>query len=244
MSERLRELPASFGETRSSLHRLAVHVLARRRQALVGKIGLRATPGGFGTPAAGPDHEVVRVSGLTLLRETTGSSARTTSLDLTRATLADAADVAGVDLADPLDVGHDTPPVGSADAVLDLDRAGAAALADWLAFGWTVLDGALGALGREAVPSVVQLWPEHFDAGCDVAADGSRVNLGASPGDGFDPEPYLYVGPWDDARPGDAGFWNAPFGAVLRHRDLRSASDPAAAAVDFLLGGVRRLTGR
>ena len=48
----------------------------------------------------------------------------------------------------------------------------------------------------------------------EATAD-DRVNLGASPGDGFHAEPYLYVGPWGPHRPGAPGFWNAPFGAVL-----------------------------
>jgi hypothetical protein len=241
LPERLGALPTTFEATRASLHRVAVHVLARRRQALTGKIGLRATPGGFGTPAAGPEPEVVRVTGARLVRERTGATAASTSLDLTEASLADAALVAEVDLAAALDVGHDTPSLGDPDAALSVDLAAAVALGRWFALAWDVLDAALGALGPPAQPSVVQLWPEHFDAGCDVAAGGRRVNLGASPGDGGEPEPYLYVGPWDDARPGDAAYWNAPFGAVLRHRDLQTSADPAAHGVAFMLEGVARL---
>jgi hypothetical protein len=89
----------------------------------------------------------------------------------------------------------------------------------------------------------VQLWPEHFDAGCDVAAGGGRVNLGASPGDGFHSEPYLYVGPWGPERPGDATFWNAPFGAAFGHGELLDAGEPVAAAVAFLTKGVELLAG-
>lgn len=52
------------------------------------------------------------------------------------------------------------------------------------------------------------LWPEHFD----VAVTENEVNYGVSPGDGFHPLPYAYVGPWT-SRIGP--FWNAPFGAFL-----------------------------
>ena len=43
----------------------------------------------------------------------------------------------------------------------------------------------------------------------------AQVNLGFSPGDAFSDDPYVYVGPWGPARPGDDGYWNAPFGAAL-----------------------------
>jgi len=232
-------LPATWAATRVGLHRVAVHVLARRRSALVSKIGLRAAPGGFATPAAGPEHEVVRTSGSWLVRERTGAAASTIALDLAGATLADAAAMVEVDLAAPLDAGHDTPPVGDPDAPLAIDSKAALALGAWFGFGWTVLDE-LVVIARN--PSVIQLWPEHFDAGCDVAVGETRANVGASPGDGAHPEPYLYVGPWGSERPGDDAYWNAPFGAVLAHADLIAASDPHATAVAFLHHGIDLLT--
>jgi hypothetical protein len=239
----LRDLPPAFAATRVAMQRVAAHVLARRRHALVGKIGLRSTPGGIGTPAAGPEHEVVRTSGSWLLRERTGATASTEALDLATATLAQAAALAEVDLGAELSVGHDTPEVGDPSAPLGIDPASASALAGWYAFGWAVLDGAAAAGGPDAAPSVVQLWPEHFDAGCDLAVrPGRRTNLGASPGDGFQAEPYLYVGPWDGARPGDPAYWNAPFGAVLGYAELRRAEDPTARALDFVRTGLDHLT--
>lgn len=63
----LRPLPDAFTVTSDTLPRVAAHGLARRQ--LCGKIGRRATPGGIGTPACGPDHEVLRISGTRLLRE-------------------------------------------------------------------------------------------------------------------------------------------------------------------------------
>jgi hypothetical protein len=103
-----------------------------------------------------------------------------------------------------------------------------------------VLDQVLAELGAGATPSVVQLWPEHFDAAADVAVGDVRLNLGASPGDAGHPAPYLYVGPWTADRPGDAGDWNAPFGAVLGHAELVAAGDPSALAAAFLRRGVER----
>jgi hypothetical protein len=86
------------------------------------------------------------------------------------------------------------------------------------------------------------LWPEHFDAGCDVVdGKGRRVNLGASPGDGFSDEPYLYVGPWEGERPGDADYWNAPFGAALGYARLLAAADPVAEGVAFVQRGLTLL---
>jgi hypothetical protein len=225
--------------TRASLHRVAVHVLARRRAEVSGRIGLRATPGGFGTPSFGPPDapEVLRVAGTTLVHES-GGDVRATPIG--GATLRHLAAFAGADLDGALDVGHDTPPLGDPDDVLLLDGAAAADVAGWFDLGWRVLDRVVAVA---AAPTAIQLWPEHLDAGCSVATGpgaDDRCNLGASPGDGGVPEPYLYVGPWGSARPGpDDGFWNAPFGAVRRARDL--GPDPVAAGVAFLLAGLDRL---
>lgn len=243
MTTPLAPLPPAFSATRDILQRVATHILARRRHALSGKFGLRAAPGGIASPAAGLEHETLRISGTRLIRESTGLGALTTSLVLDGATLAEAAALIGVDLSEPFVAGHDTPPVGDPTAPLAIDAAAAEALAAWFAFAWRVLDAAVAGLGEAAEPSVVQLWPEHFDAAIDVAASpGRRVNLGASPGDGYNAEPYLYVGPWDAERPGDAEYWNAPFGAVLSYSQLAAADDPTAAAVAFLSRGVELLS--
>ena len=62
--------------------------------------------------------------------------------------------------------------------------------------------------------TAAQLWPEHFDLACTVVVGGEvQVNVGASPGDAYEPAPYLYIGPWGPERPGDPAYWNAPFGA-------------------------------
>ncbi|MCA1822993.1 MAG: hypothetical protein LC640_01740 [Frankia sp.] len=234
---RLRPLPAEFASTRDTLHRVAAHVLGRRRHQLTGKFGLRATPGGIGTPAAGPEHETVRITGTNLLHERTGAVASTATLDLSGATLREAAAFVEVDVDAPFSVGRNTPDRRDPDAALAVDPEAAAVLWHWFAFAWRVLDAAVTSLGAEAAPTVVQLWPEHFDAGCDAASAGGRVNLGASPGDGFSASPYLYVGPWGPERPGDGAFWNAPFGAALSYDVLLAAADPVATAASFLRRG-------
>ena len=203
----LAELPTTFADTRDVLQRVAVHIVARaRNQAGAHSIGLRVTPGGFGTPEFGPDVTRVRVSGGLILRESGGpDDATSVALGIDGATLGELAHVAGVDLAADLDVGHDTPPLGDVDEPLHVDEAAARALAGWFAKTNAALDHVVAAVGGGAAPTLVQLWPEHFDAALDLAAaPGQRVNLGGSPGDTYHADPYLYVGPWTDERPGDA----------------------------------------
>jgi hypothetical protein len=221
--------------TRDALHRVATHVLARARFAAAGRFGLRAMPGGFGTPAFGAGVEVLRVAGEVLVRERDG---HTSATPLNRASLAGLAAFAGADLGTPFEVGRDTPPIGDPDEPLAIDARAAAVLAEWWHLGWGSLDAAV-ADATDAL--AIQLWPEHFDAGTSIAVGpgkGDRCNLGASPGDGFSDEPYLYVGPWNVERPGDASYWNAPFGAVLPRSELMAAPDPSVAAVEFLRRGL------
>jgi len=205
--------------TREGLHQVAVHVLARRRHAVTGRFGLRPAPGGLATPVFGAD-EVVRLSGATLVVERGGE---TRAEPLT--TLGRAADLVGVDLAAPFSVGADTPVAVDPDAPLAIDAAAARVLGDWWALGAALVDEVVGAGhadGSVAAATAAQVWPEHFDHATTLTLGGPggpKVNVGASPGDGGEPGPYLYVGPWDAARPGDPAYWNAPFGAVLRRAD-------------------------
>jgi hypothetical protein len=55
---RLEELPAAFTTTRLALHRLAERTISPARAAVNGKIGLRWTRGGFGTPFFGEDEQL------------------------------------------------------------------------------------------------------------------------------------------------------------------------------------------
>lgn len=216
-----------FIATRMALQRVATHVLARRRFAVTGRFGLRATPGGFGTPAFGPPDavEVIRVAGATLVHEVGGDARR---ISLSGATLREVSTAVGANLVTPFEAGHDTPGLGDVDEPLPIDDTAAVTLGDWFDLGWRILDQ-VSATGSG--PSAIQLWPEHFDAGCSVPIGPGaedRCNLGVSPGDGFCQEPYLYVGPWGTNRPGDQRWWNAPFGAVLLRRDVGSVGEGVA----------------
>jgi hypothetical protein len=227
--------------TRTALHMVATHVLARRRHQVTGRFGLRATPGGFGTPAFGDAPEVVRVAGGCLVHEIGGTSARAA---IQGATLRQLAQFAGADLDAEFSCGADTPEIDDPDAPITVEPASIGALADWFALGWVVLDEFLSGLLYAAEPATIQLWPEHFDAGTDIALQtGVRMNLGFSPGDGFEAEPYVYVGPWNSERPGDPDFWNAPFGAVLRASDVLADPEPARRCNEFLLAGLHNASG-
>ncbi|MDQ3827643.1 MAG: hypothetical protein M3325_18735 [Actinomycetota bacterium] len=240
---RLPTLPAAFPTTRDTIHRVAAHILGRRRYALSGKFGLRATPGGIGTPAFGPDYEVVRITATVLVCERTGATARTTSLDLRTATLLHAATLVDVDLSQGFAVGQDTPSLGNPSTPLEIDAAAAHALAEWFRYGWAVLDAVLAAVSPHTKPTVIQLWPEHFDAAFDLAVTPEcRTNLGVSPGDNYCPQPYLYVGPWDGKRPSGSNYWNAPFGAVINYDELRTSEHAVTAGVAFLQRGIDLLT--
>ncbi|HET6664681.1 MAG TPA: hypothetical protein VFG94_10505, partial [Acidimicrobiales bacterium] len=205
--------PTALQTTRLELHRVATHILARRRHAVTGRFGLRATPGGIGTPAFGPPDaiEVLRTSGADLVHEV-GGRVQVVSMD--GATLAELAAAVDVDLATAFTVGKDTPAVGDVDAAIRIDQDAALELAGWFALGWRALD----VVGLDATaPAPIQLWPEHFDASCLLAVGPGpedRCDVGVSPGDDHHDEPYLYVGPWEDRRPGDEAYWNAPFGAL------------------------------
>lgn len=180
--------------TRRALHRVAEHVLAAARHRWDGHIGLRVTPGGFGTPLVTVDGVArrVRVEGTDLVVEADG---RVERAPLT--TLGATADLVGIEPGGPVGV-YDLATPCDPDAPLAVDPGAAAVLAAWSARA----DEALGVVvpGEEA-----QLWPEHLDVA--VAPDG--VNLGGSPGDADHPEPYLYVGPWSVP---EGPFWNEPWG--------------------------------
>jgi hypothetical protein len=209
--------------TRETLHKMAAHVLGRARFQSTGRFGLRASPGGFATPAFADGPEVLRVAAGALVRETADGA---TFAAIDGATLRELAAVAGVAIEEGFSVGADTPTTGDVDKPLVLDLAAARILADWLDMGQQVLDRVCAAMPAEAAPAVIQLWPEHFDLATTVTLrGGGHATLGASLGDSFSDDPYLYVGPWGDVRPGDASYWNAPFGALRRRNDLdRTAS--------------------
>ncbi len=235
------ELPAGHAASRRTLHRIAAHVLGRRRYQLSGRFGLRASPGGFATPAFGEAPEVLRVSGVHLVRDRGEASA---GVRIPGNTMRGLAAFAGADLGSDFSTGAETPDLGDVDEPLELDGEAVGVLAGWLSVGSRALDGVLASLADGSDPATVQLWPEHFDLGTNVTVAGpSRTNLGASLGDSTVEEPYLYVGPWDSERPGDPTFWNASFGAVLRWSDIEDGDDPVGRALEFFEEGLRNLDG-
>jgi hypothetical protein len=232
---------------RQTLHRIANHVLARGQQASTGQVGLRVTPGGFGTTEIRSDRERLRVAGAALVRESaapTGSWVR--SIAIAGATLRELAEFADVDLAPDLWTGNDMPALGDVDEPLVLDSDAACRIADWYDIIARALDRLVLETSADDPASLAQLWPEHFDVALDMAFDRAepttrRVNVGGSPGDGFDVAPYLYVGPWTPDRPGDPEYWNAPFGATLAAHSVTSGPDPVGAASAFFRSGLERL---
>lgn len=225
MPDELRELPPTFVSTRDALHALAEHVISPARQRVTGRIGLAATPGGFGTPPFG-DGECVRVEGAELIHEHPGSTRR---VGIT--TLGDAARFVGLDFDAIARVYEPTTPL-LPDEPLRVDAAASHALGEWYAFATAALEE-LRNRYVSLEPTPIQLWPEHFDLACELGDEGvgTRANYGASPGDGGIAEPYLYVGPWDSARRTGA-LGGEPFGAACRYAELR-ADDPRASAEQF-----------
>jgi len=124
----------------------------------------------------------------------------------------------------------------------DVDPAAATALGDFYGFACSVLEE-LRAEEADGDPSLVQLWPEHFDIAFELGSErqGRRANIGASPGDEDHPEPYLYVGPWTAEVSGE--LWNATGfrGAELTYAELLEAEDQRRAALDFFRERYRAL---
>jgi hypothetical protein len=231
---RLPELPSpdAMQRTLDAWHTLAERVVATARHRANGKIGLRWALGGFGTPFFG-DDEQLRVTGHVLVRLVDRQ------LDVHQIeTLGGAAAFAGVEPAIP---GGLFEPTTNGDPArpLVVDRAAAHVLAEWYGFATSVL-AQLRVDVAAPTPSLVQLWPEHFDLAADLGTP--RGNYGASPGDAAHPEPYLYVGPWEleDVDRSDA-YWNEPFGASLPYAALIDAADQRKAALDFFHAGAARL---
>ena len=156
--------------------------------------------------------------------------------------MAELAEVSGADLSTDLDVGRDTPALGDVDEPLTFDAESALQLGDWFAYGLQVIDRVLALQPVTAEPTRARLWPEHFDLGVDLtAAGGTRLNVGASPGDGFHESAYLYVSPWDASRPGDAAYWNAPFGAILGSENIVFSGGSVQIGVGFMIEGIGRM---
>jgi hypothetical protein len=211
--------------TRRSWHALAEHVVAPARYAVTGKIGLRYTRGGFGTPYFDTDRQV-RVDGVTFVVVGDGAVTRDPITSVTAAAAA-----AGVAPGAPADVYTPTTPF-EPDAPLPVDAEAARFLGDWFGFATSVLEELRAVVPATDTPARVQLWPEHFDPSVDFGDDaaGRRATYGASPGDDGHPLPYVYVTPWT-AQSGP--FWNEGPYASLGLADFVGAPDQRAAVLDF-----------
>ncbi|MFD9127271.1 hypothetical protein [Kitasatospora sp. NPDC059571] len=183
--------------TRRTLHAVAEAVLAGPQYRASGTIRLRTYPGGFATTA----EPFLQVVGDELM----APGRRLPLRDTTWSALADAV---GVTAGPPDGLYSDGSGVGPDDP-LDADPQAA----QWIAHCFGIADTALRRVGGDREPV---LWPEHFDIGVTV----DEVNYGVSAGDGYQPEPYAYVGPHT---PRTGPFWNAPFGAARPGRDLGGA---------------------
>jgi hypothetical protein len=228
-------LPDSYLSTRDALHAVAEQVVAAAYFHATTHIGLRPSPRGFGTPEFG-EGERVRVDSTALIHERAGTTRRH---ELT--TLRAAAAFVGIPLG--------APPVYTpttsipAEAPLEIDREAALVLAGWYALGGALLAD-LRAAHPDVASSEAQLWPEHFDLGCEMgnADAGTRANYGVSPGDSAIPEPYLYVGPWDESRRTGA-LGTHPFGAALAYSELRGGGEAGSAGRRFFEAALAELVG-
>jgi hypothetical protein len=230
----LPELPAGFAAARHGLHLLAFYLMAAARRQVNGKIGLRWTRGGFGTPFFGDDVQVrVEHTHLVVQRRT---GVRYDSLT----TLRRAATLIGSPLRAGDRAQFDVPALGDVDADLRITAAAVGFIDAWFGLATSVLEQ-LRVDGAALEPGLVQLWPEHFDLAVELGApaQGRPATFGFSPGDAAHDEPYVYVSAWE---PVDRGvpFWNdtAFNGASLPYRHLAGAADPRAAALAWLHQGL------
>jgi hypothetical protein len=124
----------------------------------------------------------------------------------------------------------------------EVDAAAARALGEVYGFGCSVLEQ-LRADEADGDPSLVRIWPEHFDIAIELGSesDGTRAAIGLSPGDEDHPEPYVYLAPFTAEVSGE--LWNAVGfrGAELGYAELLTAPDQRKAALDFLRERYRAL---
>ena len=116
-------------------------------------------------------------------------------------------------------------------------------IADWYVLGSKAIDRSVDVL-TTGTPSVAASGP---NTSTSAPMSKSRRDGGATsaprPATSRIPTPYLYVGPWGDERPGDDGYWNAPFGAMRSYADVVDTEAPLITATAFFHDGIRRLGG-
>lgn len=235
---RLSQLPPAFVETRNVVHQLAFFALSPARHKTMGRMGLQATSGGFGTPEF--EGRVARIEGEFLVHEENGNVA-TQAIT----TIREAAEFFGIEYeAEWFPDFHDPLTPADPDTQLSVNREASLAIGEWFEFGFDVLNELRthGVEGDDV--SEVQLWPEHLDPATELGdyEKAQRASFGASPGDGAHPEPYLYVASWSDVDRSNPYWNNTTFnGASLSHAELLASDDPRGKAVEFLLEGYNTL---
>lgn len=237
---KLPPLPEPFVATRSALHQIAFFALGPARYQATGRMGLRAAPGGFGTPEF--EGKVARVEVDTLVVEEEGQVATQTI-----STVRDATRFLGIEYRVVWfeNFGDQLAPMDP-DQTLEVDGESARLLGDWFGFGSGVLEALRSMSDPEEEVSEVQLWPEHFDIAVELGSEelGRRASYGASPGDGPHPEPYVYVSAWGEIDRSNP-YWNDPNfnGSSISYSALAAAADPTETALEFLLRGRAVLRG-
>jgi hypothetical protein len=231
-------LPDRLVETRKSLHQIAFFALAPARFNAVGRMGLRAAPGGFGTPEF--EGRLIRVEGDTIVSEQAEQVASQVITTVRAATR-----FVGIDYeVEWFEDFHDPLGPVDPDAPLVVDDTAARALGQWFNLGFEVLNSLRLRGSDDDDVTEVQLWPEHFDAATELGSEqlGQRASYGASPGDETHDQPYFYVAPWGEIDRSNR-YWNGESfnGASLGYSTPSAASDPVDAALDFLLEGYRIL---
>jgi hypothetical protein len=221
-------VPDGFRRSRDGLHVLAFYVVSAARRARTGRLGLRWTPGGFGTPPF--DGTQIRVEGLELVVDDLRGRRRAPIT-----TLADAGLLIGID-PDPADkAAFDVPDMPPPDAPLAISEAAVAFLDAWLGLGTRVLER-LGSAEADREPNPPTLWPEHFDLAIELGDESraERATFGVSPGDRDHDQPYAYVSAWRAVDHRDA-YWNdrSFSGASVPYADIAAADDPEQRLLDF-----------
>lgn len=219
-------VPGSLRATVIRLHLLAEHVIAPWRYAAHGRIGLRWTLGGFGTPWAHGDEQV-RVVGNVLVHQR-GAAIRQCELT----TLGEVADWLGGPLGAPREVYTPAQAVEAAASVA-VDPDASAWLGEWFGFATRALEEVRSG-EADYDRRRVQLWPQHFDVAVDLGDGAARATFGASPGDAAHDGPYLYVREWTgDALAGDPDRDPTFAGVALPVSALLGAEDPLGVAVSW-----------
>lgn len=218
---RLAPAPAELVQTREALHRLAEAVISPARAAANGKIGLRYTRGGFGTPFFGAGAQLRVAGDLLVVRQ--GEEERPQRI----VSLAGSAAHVGARL---LPGGAAGMPGATSGDALAIDATASTFLGDWFGFGTSVLEELRATVGDEAAPSRVQLWPEHFDLSVELGSEsaGKRAGYGASPGDELHSDPYLYVAPWGEVPDDDLWRATAFGGAEMSYAELLAGESGAS----------------